>query len=106
MTIRYECEQCGSTLKIKDDLAGKPGKCPKCKTAFTVPAVAEGLTDSGGLSDSEPEISTSKAVARKPVAASDDNFDVDAFLMSESRSETGTKSKSKSKKVFAAKMSL
>ncbi len=99
MTIRYECEQCGSTLKIKDDLAGKPGKCPKCKTAFTIPASAE---DSGGLSDSEPEIAAPditaskitvpKAAVRKPAANSDDDFDVDAFLM-----DTGTKSKPKSK---------
>lgn len=38
MTIRYKCDQCGSTLNIKEELAGTPGKCPKCKTAFVVPA--------------------------------------------------------------------
>jgi hypothetical protein len=37
MTIRYKCEQCGSILKIKDKLAGTPGKCPKCKSEFTIP---------------------------------------------------------------------
>lgn len=37
MTIRYKCEECGSTLKIKGELAGTAGKCPKCKTAFTIP---------------------------------------------------------------------
>ena len=31
MTIRYTCGSCGSVLKIKDQLAGTPGKCPKCK---------------------------------------------------------------------------
>lgn len=35
--IRYQCDECGSTLKIKDKLAGTPGKCPKCKKKFTVP---------------------------------------------------------------------
>ena len=39
MPIRYKCEQCGATLKIKDELAGKRGKCPKCRTAFRVPEV-------------------------------------------------------------------
>lgn len=37
MTIRFTCDECGSVLKIKDELAGTKGKCPKCKTAFVVP---------------------------------------------------------------------
>lgn len=41
MTIRYTCDQCGSVLKIKDDKAGTSAKCPKCKTAFTVPSLDE-----------------------------------------------------------------
>jgi DNA-directed RNA polymerase subunit RPC12/RpoP len=45
MTIRYKCDQCGSTLKIKDKLAGTAGKCPKCKSEFTVPEPSE--SDSG-----------------------------------------------------------
>lgn len=80
MTIRYECEQCGSVLKIKDDLAGKPGKCPKCKTAFTVP-VSEDAADSSGeiasaqdSDDAEPMLATSKS------GSANDDFDLDAFL--------------------------
>ena len=38
MTIRVTCDQCGSVLKIKDELAGTDGKCPKCKTRFVVPS--------------------------------------------------------------------
>lgn len=37
MTIRFTCSECGSMMKIKDDLAGTAAKCPKCKTPFTVP---------------------------------------------------------------------
>ena len=37
MTIRYECQDCGAAMKIKDKLAGKKGHCPKCKTEFTIP---------------------------------------------------------------------
>ena len=37
MTIRHHCEQCGQLLKIKDELAGTPNKCPACKHPFIVP---------------------------------------------------------------------
>ncbi|MBX3443761.1 MAG: hypothetical protein KF774_15235 [Planctomyces sp.] len=35
------CSKCGSLLKIKEELAGTQGKCPKCKTPFVVPQVGE-----------------------------------------------------------------
>ena len=38
MTIRFTCSECASVLKIKDELAGTSGRCPKCKTKFIVPA--------------------------------------------------------------------
>lgn len=41
MTIRFTCPGCGSLLKIKDQLAGTDGKCPKCKTEFVVPEPAD-----------------------------------------------------------------
>ena len=37
MTIRFTCAECASVLKIKDELAGTSGRCPKCKTKFFVP---------------------------------------------------------------------
>ena len=37
MTIRFTCAECASVLKIKDELAGTSGRCPKCKTNFVVP---------------------------------------------------------------------
>ncbi len=40
MSIRFECPECQSVLKIKDALAGTDGKCPKCKTPFVVPAAS------------------------------------------------------------------
>lgn len=42
MTIRYTCVGCGSLLKIKDDLAGTDGKCPKCKLEFVIPDADDG----------------------------------------------------------------
>ncbi len=41
MTIRYECHECESVLKIKDEKAGQQGKCPKCKTKFTIPEISQ-----------------------------------------------------------------
>lgn len=101
MSIRYECDQCGSVLKIKDDLAGKPGKCPKCKTPFTVPA---GDDDSGNQSD----VATEASDVAEPVDSgsrltdSGDDFDVDAFLSSDEdggSKPNATLSKSKIKAV-------
>jgi len=50
MPIRCKCPKCASTLKIKDELAGKKGKCPKCRTPFQIPVprvrVATGVLDS------------------------------------------------------------
>lgn len=89
MAIRYQCEQCGSVLKIKEDLAGKPGKCPKCKTAFTVPAVEGEPVSSGEIAtvaasdDAEPMLATTKS------GSTSDDFDLDAFL----RDDDGAKPK-------------
>lgn len=37
MTIRVTCQHCGAALKIKDELAGTEGHCPKCKHKFRIP---------------------------------------------------------------------
>lgn len=40
--IEFECNQCGKRLKVKDEAAGKKGKCPQCGVLLAVPqAVAE-----------------------------------------------------------------
>jgi len=54
MTIRYNCEKCGQLLKIKDELAGTPNKCPTCKTRFTVPAPSGDASAVSG--DSKPNL--------------------------------------------------
>ena len=37
MPISVTCPQCSTTLKVKDELAGKRGKCPKCQGAVQIP---------------------------------------------------------------------
>lgn len=39
MTIRVRCDGCSAVMKVKDELAGAKGKCPKCKSPFVVPQI-------------------------------------------------------------------
>ena len=53
MTIQVQCPQCQSVLKVRDDMAGRKGKCPKCGTTVSIPATTtepeiEQLQDAGG----------------------------------------------------------
>jgi hypothetical protein len=40
MPISVTCDNCGKSLKVKDDWAGKRAKCPGCGSTFAVPAAA------------------------------------------------------------------
>jgi len=44
--IQLYCPQCGKQLKVKDEAAGKKGKCPTCGATILIPA-----SDAGTLSD-------------------------------------------------------
>lgn len=105
MSIRYECPKCGSILKIKEELAGTDGKCPKCKTKFVVPHESNVHEESGGDSFDdliEEELAREGKGARpadkkhgpagehhpskpegkaKAKPKDDDDFDAAAFLM-------------------------
>ena len=35
---RTLCPHCTASISYPAEMAGKPGRCPKCKTAFTIPA--------------------------------------------------------------------
>ncbi len=43
MSIKLKCK-CGQILKVPDQMAGKTGKCPKCKTAIKIPAPKQRAT--------------------------------------------------------------
>ncbi|MBW3596325.1 MAG: zinc-ribbon domain-containing protein [Planctomycetes bacterium] len=40
MAIELRCSQCGAALRVPDELAGKPVRCPKCQAVSTAPAPA------------------------------------------------------------------
>jgi hypothetical protein len=66
MSIRVQCEKCASVLKIKEELAGTMGKCPKCKTPFRVPEPGESETTVPQSAADE----TTRAAGQKPPASS------------------------------------
>src|SRR3989442_16044479 len=37
MPISVTCDNCGKSLKVKDEWAGKRAKCPGCGSTFAVP---------------------------------------------------------------------
>jgi outer membrane biosynthesis protein TonB len=60
--IKLSCPQCGITLKVRDQLAGKKIKCPKCAAVCPVPAAGEAPKPS-------PAASAPKPAGQKPPAA-------------------------------------
>jgi len=40
--IQFTCDQCGAAVRVSDDHAGQPGRCPKCDAALTIPATSTG----------------------------------------------------------------
>ncbi len=36
--IQFKCSGCGTTLRLKDETAGRKGKCPKCGIVLEVPS--------------------------------------------------------------------
>jgi len=58
MAIEFRCPSCNSLFRLKDELAGRRAKCPKCKTSVTIPSAAP-----------EPA-SPVAAPSEKPVASS------------------------------------
>ncbi|WP_437186627.1 hypothetical protein SH668x_003787 [Planctomicrobium sp. SH668] len=68
MSIRYECVECGSVLKIKESLAGTSGKCPKCRRKFVVPEATKETTKEPAA---ENEAAIDEAAA-EPAASSEE----------------------------------
>jgi serine/threonine protein kinase len=48
--IAFRCPGCGAQLKVKDELAGKKGKCPSCSHSTKVPQASESTGSKSGTS--------------------------------------------------------
>lgn len=44
MAIAVTCPHCAKTMKVKDEFAGKKGKCPGCAQSILIPELAESIT--------------------------------------------------------------
>ncbi len=55
MTIQFKCGQCGQTLKVGDNAAGKRAKCPKCQSVVSIPEVSAESPDLGPVPPPPPQ---------------------------------------------------
>ena len=39
--LKFRCVHCGTAIKVSDDLAGRKGKCPRCRKTITIPVRGE-----------------------------------------------------------------
>ena len=67
MPIRVTC-QCGQSLNVPDSMAGKSGKCPKCKQMIQIPNAAAGAV--AAVKSSTTQKPAKSASASQPLAAS------------------------------------
>ncbi len=58
MAISISCPQCGTALNVKEEFAGKRGKCPRCQGAIAIPH------SPSAAAEPPPERAGSAAVAR------------------------------------------
>jgi hypothetical protein len=53
--IAFMCVRCAMKLRVKDEFAGRPAKCPACKTPMRVPAPSQTQASiAGGQIDGTP----------------------------------------------------
>ena len=65
--MKFTCPGCNKTLKVADEMAGKKGKCPACKTAVTVPHKTE----------TQAQIPVKEAYTPPPLPTPDHTFEID-----------------------------
>jgi len=71
--LRFECNQCGQTVQVGAESAGKTGRCPSCGAAVVIPdvpvlVVEPEIVDSAapqGQSTTPPPVAVSAAAVRK-----------------------------------------
>jgi phage FluMu protein Com len=70
VAIAVECAHCGKQLKVKDELAGKKGKCPQCQNLIQIPAGAPVAVGAGAFASKPiPKPAAAKSPAAAPAKA-------------------------------------
>lgn len=76
MGIKFACHECGESLNIKSQLAGKRGKCPACGLRFRIPEsdqpfsipLDDGSASGNIVGNTEPQPALTNAVEPTSVA--------------------------------------
>ncbi len=64
MAIPVRCAECGTTMKVADQYAGKKGTCPKCGGAVQVPKIAQVIApEASAVQRSAPALTPTPAPA-------------------------------------------
>jgi hypothetical protein len=68
--IEFECNQCSKRLKVKDEAAGKKGKCPQCGVLLEVPqtvaeSVAVASAEKPAAAATEPPVVSGRSLDRQ-----------------------------------------
>jgi len=74
MTIRVTCGSCQKLLNVKDEYAGKTGKCPQCGTAIAIPGkkpIAEIADPAKTSAKPKPVVGASSKRVENPPATPD-----------------------------------
>lgn len=66
--MRIECPSCEAGLQVKESLAGRIVKCPRCQHPMTVPAADSAGAEHAEILDLAEEAAPTPQVSRKPVA--------------------------------------
>ena len=70
MGIKFKCSACGGQLNVKQELAGRRGKCPRCQAALRIPLESENAAEpvAGAQDVASPAISSPAPLAQATVA--------------------------------------
>jgi hypothetical protein len=69
VAIAVECPSCGKQMRVKDELAGRKGKCPQCQTMIQIPSAGPvPIVATQGAAKAATSTETVKAPAAKTVA--------------------------------------
>lgn len=77
-TISTACTACGHTMKVRSQMEGKKGRCPKCQAVFQVQSM-----------DSQPAASQAAPARQQPVASQPADDGETWFLLTAAEEEFG-----------------
>ena len=73
MPLEIKCSGCGAAFRVKDELAGKKMKCPKCSKVVTIEAGDEDVIEEVEVVEEEEEKKPDAPAAADPFAFDGDD---------------------------------